>query len=212
MVYNRIMEKLEKRLESLDNSIIKDVLTSEEIDMVYNVINSCPEENKNLHNNLGYKSYRVSLPEEVRVKIEKLVQKFYGSEWILNDLVFSRYSKTYGYVPKLHPHFDNTFSDHRLTFDLQLFGSKPWPIVVEGVNYVLSDNEALIFSGTSQVHWRENLEFDEEDRFDMVFCHFNNIKDEGSVVTKEWKDYMTKKELDWFYKMEISKDPIKIEK
>jgi hypothetical protein len=206
------MEKLEKRLESMDNLIIKDVLTSEEIDMIYNVIDSCPEEMISLHSNLGYNSYMVSLPEGVRIKIEKLVQEIYGSDWTLNDLVFSRYSKKYGYVPKLHPHFDNTFSDHRITFDLQLFGSKPWPIVIEGVKHTLSDNNALIFSGTSQVHWRENLEFDEEDRFDMVFCHFNNKKDEGFMVTEEWKDYMTKKELDWFYEIEISKDPIKIEK
>jgi hypothetical protein len=206
------MENMENFLENLDNIIIEDILTKEDVDGIYNVIDNAPEEKTEILKSLGHKAYLVKLDESLRQKFERIVQDKYGDTWKLEDLQFARYSLDYGYTPKLYPHFDNIFTKHRLTLDVQVFGSRPWPLVVEGVKKVLNDGDGLIFSGTSQIHWRDNLEFTKDDRFDMIFCHFHNSDDTQAFVTEKWYDYMKTKESEWYEKINISKAPIELTK
>lgn len=211
MVYNRIMEKLEKRLESLDNIVIENVLTKEDIESIYDFIDSVDDSKTQTQPQLGHKAFLVRLPEPIRIKLEKAVQDVHGTDWVLEAFQFARYSLEYGYVPKLYPHFDDSFSVHRLTLDLQIFGTKPWALVIEGRSITLKDNEALIFSGTSQIHWREPLEFEESDRFDMIFCHLHNVSDPDTAVSDQWLDYMNEKMLDWQSKVDINTGPLKLD-
>lgn len=184
-------------MEKLENIIIDNVLTQEEIDGIYKIVDATDFETTVVQKAMGHRAYLVSLGENIREKLEKTIQNIYGEDWILNAYQFARYTNDWGYKLKLYPHFDDAFEDHKLTFDVQIRGTKPWPIVIEGNKKTLSDNQGLIFSGTDQVHWREYLEFDDNDYFDMIFCHFTKKDDPRGKITKEWTDMMSKKEKYW---------------
>lgn len=211
MVYNMYMEKLENWVEQLDNIILSDILTEDEIESIYASIDNTPEEQTITQDRLGHKAYLVPFDERVRRKLEKTVQDVYGEDWVLEAYQFARYSLDYGYVPKLYPHYDDAFDVHRLTLDVQLYGTKPWALVVEGKSFALKNNEGLIFSGTGQIHWREPIDFTSEDRFDMVFCHFHKINDETSSVTEEWLKKMKNKMDIWLDKVGIETKALKVE-
>ena len=96
-----------------------------------------------------------------------------GEQMILSELSFARYSREYGYEPKLFPHFDTHDKDgQRITLDIQLNSTTPWAVVVEGESFNLDNNDGLVFSGTQQVHWRENKKLSNTDKVDMLFVHF----------------------------------------
>jgi hypothetical protein len=205
------MEKLENWVEDLENIVLKNILTDEEIKDVYETINNTPEDKTRVQDRIGHKAFLTGLPEHVRLKMEKTVQDIYGKEWVLEAYQFARYSLDYGYVPKLYPHYDDAFDVHRLTLDVQVYGTKPWPLVVEGRSFTLEDNEALIFSGTGQIHWREPIDFTADDQFDMIFCHFHKINDETSGVTQEWLDHMSSKMDYWVKEVGIETAALKVE-
>jgi hypothetical protein len=64
-----------------------------------------------------------------------------------------------------------------VTFDIQLRTSEPWALVVEEDVYNLQDNQALVFSGTQQIHWREDKQIADDAEIDMIFCHLEYVKD-----------------------------------
>jgi hypothetical protein len=43
------------------------------------------------------------------------------------------------------------------SIDLAVYSEMPWDLYVEGVPYALDENDALLYYGESQEHWREPL-------------------------------------------------------
>lgn len=182
------------------NVIVDNILTQDEIDQIY----------KNLE--VAYKRYvmepygqKVSdfrMPESVLNKIIKISEEISGvSGLILEAYQFSRYEKFVkpdGVVsnPVLTPHYDD-FQEPRFTFDYQIKSNTSWPLVVEDREMTLSDNQALTFSGTHQVHWRTNKTFNDGEFIDMIFCHLHlpnaepNPDSHRDIMTKK-KDKFTK--------------------
>jgi hypothetical protein len=195
-----------------DNHIIKDILTEEDYVNIYSVVDSTPEDKTFVVERMGQRAYFTSLGEEIHKKLEKTVQSIYGDDWILNQYQFARYSKDSGFQAKLYPHVDDAFPDHKITFDVQLKSTVKWPIVVEGKEFILKDNEGLFFSGTDQVHWRHPIELSDTDTVDMIFCHFSNPSHPESEITQEWKDVRGEREKYWDEKIQISREPIELVK
>jgi len=206
MVYNRYMETMEQ----IENIIVDNVLSDEDIKNIYDIVNSTDFETTIVQRSMGHRAYLVSLGEDIRLKLEKTIQDIYGQDWILNAYQFARYTTEWGYQLKLYPHFDDAFEDHKLTLDVQIKGTKPWPIVIEGNPITLKNNQGLVFSGTDQIHWREYLDFDSNDYFDMIFCHFTKVNDPRGKVTKEWIDKMSIKEKYWKEKCNIPEEAIEL--
>lgn len=202
MVYNIIMENIQKT----ENIIIDNIFSQEQINYIYDVINNTPEDRGVIQTRLGHRAWFADFNEDLRLHLEKIVQDRFGSDWYLNEFQFARYSNEYGYLPKLYPHFDDMFSIHKLTLDVQIKANTEWPIVVEGKSFTLNDNQGLIFSGTDQIHWREEKTLKDGEYLDMFFCHLQ--KDEP--VSQEWKDMMQARENEWLDKVGISRDEIKI--
>jgi hypothetical protein len=103
----------------------------------------------------------------------------------LESISFTRYSSEYGF-PELPPHVDTSFKQPRLTFDIQLDGNIEWPIIIEGNKYVLKNNEALVFSGTHQVHWREKKIFNKGEYIDMLLCQFSENTEKDNSISLEF--------------------------
>ena len=99
---------------------------------------------------------------------------------ILSEISYAIYSPKFGYKPKLFPHFDTHAADgQRITVDIQIKSTLDfnWGIVVEEKPFYINNNEALVFSGTQQIHWREKKELKSDDEIHLVFAHFKYAKD-----------------------------------
>lgn len=56
------------------------------------------------------------------------------------------------------------------TLDLCVNQNEPWPINIAGKEYILGRGDAMLYSGTNHVHYRDKIQ---PDNFcDLVFFHF----------------------------------------
>jgi hypothetical protein len=155
------------------NLIVDKIFTDTEVEEIYRHIDSTPEDRQQLMELFSHKAYHNWLPEGIVKTITASAQSTTDKKIVLGELSFARYAKFDERLPvQLPPHWDEAFREPRLTFDIQLKSNRDWPIVVEGREYTLKDNQALTFSGTNQVHWRTKTDFAEGDFVDMVFAHF----------------------------------------
>jgi len=179
--------------EDFEVFILDNVLSDEQIDKIYKMIDSAKDEQTIIKKFAGHKLWYVTFGTEIENKITKMVQDKISENVILDkDYSFARYSKKFGYVPKLFPHFDSRESQ-TIVCDIQLKSNADWAIVVENKPYYLKFNQALVFSGTQQMHWREEKELSDSDEVDMIFCHlrYNPIKplDDGQnekMMERSW--------------------------
>jgi hypothetical protein len=155
--------------------VVSDVLLPEHIEEIYQTISYLPEEKTRVQPWAGHKIWDTTFSKEIEDRITKVAQSVLGDAVVLNyDYSFARYSRKFGYECKLFPHYD-TRESQRITFDIQLRASEPWAVVVENKRFPLEDNQALIFAGTQQIHWRENITISEDAEIDMIFCHLEYV-------------------------------------
>jgi hypothetical protein len=156
------------------NKITKSVLDQSEIDLIYKNVGEAYD--SYVMERYGQQVSNFRMPESALRKIEKHCEEIFGiSGLVLEAYQFSRYekfTKDSGEIsmPRLIPHYDG-FPEQRYTFDYQIGSNTSWPLVVENEVFTLSDNEALTFSGTHQIHWRLDKNFEPGEFVDMIFCH-----------------------------------------
>lgn len=160
------------------NIIVDNIFTEDEIKLIYDHVENTPEDRRQYQNVFAQTAYLSWLPEEIVNKINSVVSKNFDTPLVLKELSFARYENSRGLNPLLFPHYDDSFKQQRVTFDIQLKSSMSWSIVIEDVPYTLEDNQALFFSGTNQIHWREKVIFGKDDFVDMIFCHFSEVDPE----------------------------------
>jgi len=163
------------------NTIVKDVLTEEEIQEIYKMLETPSQQYVMKRFNQKISDFR--LPESIERKVIKHCEEISGETGLMiSEYQFARYTNivnedgTIG-APFLSPHYDETFKEPRFTFDYQMRSNTSWPLVVEEKEFALEDNQALTFSGTHQIHWRVKKIFSPEDFVDMIFFH---LKKAGS--------------------------------
>jgi hypothetical protein len=155
------------------NVITKNILTDKEIAQIYSSVDLS---NKALLVEIHAQNvFDFILEDSTAKKIISYCEEISGvSGLVIEEYQFARYEKTKlgekTLEPKLTIHSDY-FEEPRFTFDYQIGGNTSWPIVVEGKSFELKNNEALSFSGTHQVHWREPKTFNDKEYIDMVFFH-----------------------------------------
>lgn len=164
------------------NEVYKNIFSDDQIKSIYNVIKD--DSSSTIVQIYAQKVWFVDMPEDIKNQVKNFIIDKYGINLKLEEIAFARYSKQYGKLPNLTPHYDNTFLEPRITFDIQLKGNIDWPIVVENKKFILKNNEALTFSGTNQIHWREHVRFNNEDFIDMLFCHFS-LPDKKTITIEE---------------------------
>lgn len=177
------------------NKIIENVLTPEEESLVREIIDGAEESNK-MHMDL-YNQQIVNFrwPDSINQKIIDMVQEITGLDDLeLYEYQYAKYQKIPGKVlPNLTPHYDDAFDGQRFTFDFQIGGNTTWPIVLEGKEFELKNNQALLFSGTHQIHWRTQKEFQDDEYIEMIFCH-TKLKGDLQPESKEFFAIMDAKQ------------------
>lgn len=121
-----------------------------------------------------------SIKPEMIAKIQEIIKNIYGKDYEIKDIGFHKYKLEYG-IPNLKPHIDNKKS--QVVFDYQLESNKKWDIVVEGNPISLNDNDAVVFEGENDVHWRNPVHFKSNEYVSMV--NFN------AVNKNHWSNFTT---------------------
>jgi hypothetical protein len=193
----------------MNNLLIDEVLTSHQIKRIYSYIRDY-DNIKYITPHLGQINWGIEFLNDITATIEALIQDHYGNCWKLGSPMFSRYTRNSGYIPKLPPHLD-TFDSHKLTFDLQLKSNINWPIFVDGNRFVLKNNQGLVFHGTREIHWRENIELSDEDFVDSLYCQFENSCEENNIDMVEYNN-IKEKAKNMALELGISVEPILIDR
>lgn len=173
--------------------LIKDVLSEDDI----NTLKHHYKRFEHYYLSVGYAGQRkwaLNYPE-ISSRLEKIVSEKLGEEVETTEIELCIYTPDFGYKPKLYPHYDHhTVDGQRVTMSIHIDSNVDWDLVVENKTYKCYKNEGLVFSGTQQIHWRENLEFKKGDYSASVFCHFKykNNKPQ-SPNQKEIMDYWEEK-------------------
>jgi ACT domain-containing protein len=183
---------------------IKDVLSPSIIEYLYSAIE---DSNVTVQEWGGRKSWAMHSHPLFYRAVNEAVKRATGENVFLMEFFFLRYSNEYGYQSKLFPHYDK-YDSQRLTLDIQLNYNKDWAVVVEGESFNLEYNEGLLFSGTQQIHWREQTDFKDGDVVDMIIC---NLKYDPDIKNSDdQEDILQKRSLFLMEQTGIGNTPIEI--
>ena len=138
-----------------------------------------PDQGRLLHN---LNSLQVS---PLRNKIESQVSEIIGKKLKMVTEGYTIYKKEYG-TPSLKPHIDHNETEYIL--DYHVYSNTEWPIAVEGEYFNLNANEAALFSGKNDIHWRPKKEFNDEECVAMIFFHFVDIDNPEAAGPKIYTD------------------------
>jgi hypothetical protein len=120
-----------------------------------------------------------SIKPEIIAKVQGVIQNIYGKDYKIKDAGFNRYKLEYGF-PNLMPHLDD--KNAQVVFDYQIESNKKWNLLIEGKPIVLNDNDAVVFEGQKDVHWRDPVYFKSNEYLSML--NFNAVdKDHWSNFT-----------------------------
>lgn len=191
MVYNNTM------FEKLEAFVIENVLHSTMFDYIYKSVYDSDKNAEHVVKELGHTTYFMDFHDGFKAVMKSKIQPYFEEDLEITEIAFARYHNASGYVPKLFPHFDG-FDEHRITFDIQLNSTIDWPIFIEGQEFTLKNNNALVFSGTDQIHWRKEMVLSENDFTDMLFIHLS-LKNNNEKISEEFKKNRDKK-LKYFQK------------
>lgn len=217
MVYNYFMPSYKEFIKTqpkisnqdFEVKIANNVLLPEQIDEIYTIVNNTLDINTRIQPWAGHKVWDVRFSKEIEGRITSVAQSIVGDNVLLDyDYSFARYSPKFGYECKLFPHYDNRDSQ-RITFDIQLRASEPWAVVVEDTPFNLEDNQALIFAGTQQIHWREKKKISPDTQIDMIFCHL--IYKDPLPLDDNQKNILNQRSDFFMSKTGISNEVVEIE-
>ncbi len=122
-----------------------------------------------------------SILTEYSLKLLPIVQSFYDDERIMPSYsLFAEYSDK---NINLFKHKDKAACTY--TLDLCLYQSEPWPIYIEDKEYILYPNDAILFMGEDQEHWRPEIN-NNEDKKGFIFFHYV-LPDHWWFKNPEWR-------------------------
>jgi len=188
--YKKLREnQSEVRDQNFIPQIYSNILNNEQIEKLYSMIDVYPKEQIRVQKWGGQGCYdNILIPDDIKEKILLEANKMSGEELEIEHLSLVRYSPEFGYDVKLFPHYD-TRPCEMFVFDLQLKSNEEWGIFVEGKKYNLEDNQAILFSGTQQMHWREKKKLSPNAQIDMIFVWLSHkekkaLSNDHSLVMK----------------------------
>lgn len=160
------------------NTVVEDVFTSQEVNEIYKAVQN--NSGGSFIKNHAQANTFIQLPESIIEKVTGIARSVSGNDrLVLGEYCHARYNNVtsncgkFHYKPSLFPHYDETFKQPRFTFDYQIQSNVEWPLIVEpDKSFTLKDNQAVTFSGTHQIHWREPKHFQDNEFVEMVFFHF----------------------------------------
>jgi hypothetical protein len=160
--------------------VIDNVFTQDEYESVYNSVNaSLPKDpDPNVPPNfgyfnagkIGYFAYVEGFKDIIYKKLIQITKDYANVDVIDSKVHFARYTPKTGFPPTLYPHNDLGVTTSALTFSVQLDSTLDWELCALDTCATLKSNQAMLFSGSHQIHWRPIKEFGPDDYFDIMVC------------------------------------------
>jgi len=115
----------------------------------------------------------LEIPIEIINEIsQKLIENNLLNYSYINNATAMLYNKNLG-NPKLTEHVDSTEHKNTIMVDYQLESNTSWALSVEGKDYTLLDNQALIFCGNQQKHSRKFKKFNDNEFITNIIFRFS---------------------------------------
>lgn len=124
--------------------------------------------------NFGRTTYHSSKadPNEIFIdsahRLVPLARKLFNSKDL--DFSYSLFSVYKGNRANLYYHVDDNACTY--TIDLCVSQQTPWPLFVVGNKFDLEPNQAVVYYGEDQYHWREKFPDPKNNEVAMIFYHF----------------------------------------
>ena len=120
---------------------------------------------------------QIKLPTSITSKIQELInQKFDDGKYFVNhnEILVSTYSNKYG-TPTLQKHKDGGNSSYLV--DYQLDSNTSWDITVDGKDYPVRNNEAVVFNAVEFEHARPVKKFLDNEFITMIYFRLTKKED-----------------------------------
>jgi hypothetical protein len=159
--------------------VLDKVFAAEEYEEVYKTVNYVFDNDLEFDetgpgyfpvNGLGYFAVVGLNSENVYDKIKEITEEATGLKLETPEIHFARYTPKTRHVPQLKPHYDIMLKRSTITLSVQMDATLAWSIYANGVKADLPPNSGIIFSGSHQYHWRPEIEFADEDYYDILVC------------------------------------------
>lgn len=154
--------------QNFSPTVFDNVLSEQELLKLQKEFNEFPADKIDVQGYSGLGTLYLNHMDNIVKRVEKMVSDVVGEEIVVVEVGGTRYSPEFGWEVKLGPHFDlrpfETF-----VFDLQINSNQKWGLFFEGERFDLENNQALLFNGTGQIHWREPITLKEDTRVDLIF-------------------------------------------
>jgi hypothetical protein len=182
-------------IRTMPHIVVDNVFTEEEMSAIYKKIDNITDTNLASGKDKYEGFFRVKsngflvytddhfsefCTPQLRTRIEELT----GIKVTKIGMHFSRYQAYDGLKPRLMPHLDRHSKNANLTMTVQLLSTplndkhngelqKKWPLYVDDIEVPMHLNRGVMFCSNYQLHWRPDLEFAPEDRYDTVLILIN---------------------------------------
>jgi hypothetical protein len=172
------MENNEGRYVIMINKIIKkpttlkNVFAEEDFEIIKNYLFNKPKEKSQF--DPGFERYCFTDPiiDKYSEKLIPIARKLFESDNLLPT--YSLFAHYEGNNPSLYRHKDDNACTY--TIDMCVYQTEPWALGInhDGIDreYILQENEALVYYGNDQEHWRGQFPNPETNHVAMIFFHF----------------------------------------
>ena len=182
-------------LANLRPHILSDALES--VDDIYTYITN--KDNPNISEGTGYLAYFLDMPQKVKDRLMDMSIR----QTVDQEIAFSpseigfhiaRYTLDSKFPPKLDPHTDKFVEYPCVIISVQLDSNINWQLAVNEDVFNLSRNQAIVFSGSHQLHWRPQREFKAGEYLDVLLC---TVTDTTKKLTKKHLADMEKERINF---------------
>lgn len=162
---------------------IKNFLSEEDYSKIYETVNRCIKENvengrfeydepfKIINKNGFFVLLQKNFDPALLDSMQNTLSEKLGVSLIEFGFLFARYTTKTGINPKLLPHVDRVVDRPAVSGTIELDSTLDWDIYLNETKHNLDKNEILIFSGSNDIHWRPDIDFSENDYFDIMIVH-----------------------------------------
>jgi hypothetical protein len=177
------------KYRNLKPEIIKNIFSNYEFKNLYKIFKKS-ENDYTIIPELGYAAFAIKLDEDIISTLKSTIENKLNIKVAKMEAHYARYSLNTGYKPMLMPHYDRALTDATFSLAIVLDNTIDWDIYVEGEQFMPRKNDAVLFSGSHHIHYRPDIEFKDEDYYDIMVCQFYEDTDQDITLDEEHIEYM----------------------
>lgn len=177
------------KYKNLKPEIIKNIFSNYEFKNLYKSFKKS-ENDYTIIPELGYAAFSIKLDEDIISTLKSTIENKLNIKVAKMEAHYARYSLNTGHKPMLMPHYDRALTDATFSLAIVLDNTIDWDIYVEGKQFMPRKNDAVLFSGSHHIHYRPDIEFKDEDYYDIMVCQFYEDTDQDITLDEEHIEYM----------------------